>query len=275
MRNQTQIFANKFDDLETATFDIKDYSKLKFGSNQAARRMGKELALQFFAQVAMKHIGEQFVIIPSPYNHVHNAATMMTDHFINYFNMLQSQYDQGRSAELDIIHCKVSYINDYGFLDKASRKKLIDGDTFYCNKEFWGDKKLVFIDDVNITGTHEDKLIEILDENQVKNDVYFLYFAKYEGNQADTEAKLNFNYINTPEAFVKMINEERDAQCLVRPIKYLMGQNHEDFKIILSQLPHYYVEQLFFGCLGEGYNRISKYAENFEFLDRYTKQHIL
>ena len=48
MRNQTQIFANKFDDLETATFDIQDYSKLKFGSNQAARRMGKELALQFF-----------------------------------------------------------------------------------------------------------------------------------------------------------------------------------------------------------------------------------
>lgn len=38
MRNQTQIFAHKFDSLETARFDIRDYSKLKFGSNQAARR---------------------------------------------------------------------------------------------------------------------------------------------------------------------------------------------------------------------------------------------
>ena len=275
MRNQTQIFAHKFDSLETARFDIRDYSKLKFGSNQAARRMGQTLAVSFYDLVVKNMPEEEFVVIPSPYNHVHNAATMMTNQFINFLNLLLLNHKGSRAVELDTIHRKVSYINDYGFLDKASRKKLIDGDTFYCNKDFWGNKKLIFIDDVNITGTHEDKLIEILDENKVTNDVYFLYFAKYTGNQADTEAKLNFNHINTTDAFVKMINEERDAQCLVRPIKYLMGQAPEEFKIILSRLPHQYVEALFFGCLGEGYDKIEKYSENFVFLHRYFNQHIL
>lgn len=74
--------------------------------------------------------------------------------------------------EWDIVHRKVSYINDYGFLSKEDRKALIDGDTFSINRDFWGNKTLIFIDDVNITGTHEEKLIEILDKEGVENDTF-------------------------------------------------------------------------------------------------------
>ncbi|CAH7774746.1 putative orotate phosphoribosyltransferase [Enterobacteria phage ECGD1] [Escherichia phage vB_Eco_PATM] len=274
MRNQIQHFANTFTNLKEAKFNIADYSKLKFGSNQAAKRMGRILAESFFSKYEERLVNESFVVIPSPYNYVKNAATVLSEHFVDHLNYLIS-IKGGKAVEWDIVHRKVSYINDYGFLSKEDRKALIDGDTFSINRDFWGNKTLVFIDDVNITGTHEEKLIEILDKEGVENDTFFLYFAKYEGTEANTEAALNFNYINNLAAFIKMIKQETDAKCLVRPIKYLMSQSEVDFKIALSQLPLYYVEQLFFGCLAEGYNNIEKYKENFDFLRQFFESNII
>lgn len=274
---QTRHFAHTFGSLADAKFSVADYSRLKFGSNQAAKRMARILAESFFEQHWGRLLHEQFVVIPSPYNYVKNAATVLSEHFVDHLNYLimaaGGQYSS--AVEWDIVHRKVSYINDYGFLSKEDRKALIDGDTFSFNKEFWGNKNLIFIDDVNITGTHEDKIVEILKAEEVKNDTFFLYFAKYTGNEASTEASLNFSDINSVSAFVQMIKDEPDAKCLVRPIKYLMSQNEVTFKVALSQLPLSYVEQLYFGCLAEGYNKITKYDENFAFLEHFFESNIL
>ncbi|BBK09213.1 putative orotate phosphoribosyltransferase [Klebsiella phage 05F01] len=275
MRKTTQFFAHNFSSLADAGFSTDDYSKLKFGSNQSAKRLGYELADRFFITKCADKFNERFVVIPSPYNHVHNAATEMSNHFVNRLNYLFSCNKYKNSVEWDIIHRKVSYINDYGFLSKEDRKSLIDGDSFYLNKEFWSGKTLIFIDDVNITGTHEDKLVDILNENEVENDTYFLYFAKYTGTEANTEAALNFSYIHSVEKFIEMIKEEHDAKCLVRPIKYLMSQPEITFKVAISQLPTNYVEHLFFGCLAEGYDKIEKYNENFEFLKHFYESNIM
>lgn len=275
MRNQKQHFAHVFSDLTVACFNTADYSRLKFGSNQAAKRMGRKLAESFYEAHKLRLLNEQFVVIPSPYNYVKNAATVLSEHFVDHLNYLMNRIGGAHPIEWDIIHRKVSYINDYGFLSKEDRKALIDGDTFSINKDFWGNKNLIFIDDVNITGTHEDKLIEILDAEKVTNDTFFLYFAKYNGNEANTEAALNFSDINSVQAFVQMIKDEPDAKCLVRPIKYLMSQSEITFKVALSQLPLSYVEALYFGCLAEGYNNIEKYEENFEFLEHFFESNIL
>lgn len=271
----TRHFANTFASLAEAKFSTSDYSRLKFGSNQAAKRMGRILAESFFKANKLRLAREQFVVIPSPYNYVKNAATVLSEHFVDHLNYLVSRIGGAHAIEWDIIHRKVSYINDYGFLSKEDRKALIDGDTFSINKDFWGNKNLIFIDDVNITGTHEDKLIEILDVEGVKNDTFFLYFAKYNGTEANTEAALNFSAINSVTAFVQMIKDEPDAKCLVRPIKYLMSQSEITFKVALSQLPLSYVEALYFGCLAEGYNSIEKYEGNFEFLEHFFESNIL
>ena len=274
MRNQIQHFAHTFTSLKDAGFSIADYSKLKFGSNQAAKRMGRILAESFFEAHWGRLLHEQFVVMPSPYNYVKNAATVLSEHFVDHLNYLVA-LSGGHALEWDIVHRKVSYINDYGFLSKEDRKALIDGDTFSLNKDFWGNKNLIFIDDVNITGTHEDKLIEILDEEGVTNDTFFLYFAKYNGTEANTEAALNFSWVDSVPTFVQMIKSEPDAKCLVRPIKYLMSQNEVTFKVALSQLPLTYVEQLFFGCIAEGYDKIEKYDENFAFLRHFVESNIL
>ncbi|WNA15894.1 hypothetical protein XaC1_251 [Xanthomonas phage XaC1] len=266
MRKDYSYSVHKFSSLENCSFDPKMYSFLKFGCDKAARMMGYELADSFFADNKKELLDQRLVVIPSPYNYVKNAATVMSEHFVNRLNHHLVQ-NGSNSVEWVTINRKVSYIKDYGFLDAESRRKLIDGDEFYFSTGFVEGKKLIFIDDVCITGTHEDKLKEILDKNHLQNDSYFLYFAQYNGSpgNANIEGALNFSGVTGLDDFIKL-TKEKEHHVIVRPIKYLMGQDHSVFKDVLEQLPQEYSKKLYNGCLAENYHMIDSYKNNFEYL---------
>lgn len=253
--------AHNFFNLEDAPFCPKQYSRLKFGCDQSARKMGYELARSFYSRHTDVLLANRVVVIPSPYNHVPNAATVMTMHMIDKLNHLLVNAS-GRHVEYSIIHRKVSYISDYGFLNKAKRKGLIDNDQFYLNRDFLKDKLLLFVDDVRITGTHEDKLKEILVRDSVPNEAYFLYYANYQGNQADIEAKLNFASVKNLDDYLQMTNDP-DHHVIIRPIKYLLGQPTEVLRSALTTMPLSFVTKVYNGCLAEGYYKIPAYQQNF------------
>jgi hypothetical protein len=261
-----QRFAvHNFHSLESATFSPTDYSKLKFGSDHVARRFGYELATSFFAAHSDALIANQLVVISSPYNFVENAATVMTRHFVNKLNELLVNA-QGRSVEYSVIHRKVSYTNDYGFLSKQKRKGLIDNDLFYLNKDFIAGKMLIFIDDVRITGTHEEKLEEILRENYITNPAFFLYYANYNGNRPDIEAAINFAAISNLNDYLNLVKSDEDHHVIIRPIKYILSQKKEVLKEVLPQFSDQFFEKVYYGCLAEGYYKIPSYQKNFQLL---------
>ncbi len=137
-----QYSQHAFSDLDNPGFDIKTYSRLKFGSDIAARDLGYELADGLFAEHAALLLANQCVIIPSPYNIVENAATKMSRHFMNKLNEHLVSAN-GRHADWSLIHRKVSYIQDYGFLPQAEREKLIGNDMFFMNTEYLAGKLLI------------------------------------------------------------------------------------------------------------------------------------
>ena len=251
----------QFTSYSDAPFDPRDYSKLKFGSNIQAKKFGYALAKMFFEKHSDALIANRVVVIPSPYNKVENAATLMTKHFLDALNELLVEA-KGEQAEYSIIHRKVSYTNDYGFLSKEKRKGLIDNDLFFVNKGFLRDKLLVFIDDVKITGTHEDKLKEVLADNRMKNDAFFVYFGEYFGGEPEIEAMLNFAAVKGVEDYIELSKEE-DHATIIRPIKYLLSADDRDFGAILHGLTKKQIAELYFGCLAEGYYKIPKYSKQF------------
>lgn len=266
MRNQFQFALHNFSNLETAPFSPEKYSRLKFGSDKVAKDFGYDLADGFFNKYHHDILNEKIVVIPSPYNQVKNASTIMSEHFMDRMNDLLVS-NGGSNLEWSVINRKVSYINDYGFLDKEKRKALIDNDVFHLNKGFLEGKKLIFIDDVNITGTHEDKLIEILDKNEVKNDAYFLYYAKYSKGAVDAniEAALNFAGIRDARDYVAL-TAEKNHHLIVRPIKFLMSRDPAEFEKVIKDLDIEFIQKLYYGCLSEGYHKIKEYQINFKFL---------
>lgn len=263
-QNHTAFAANTFTCMADLPFNAVDYSRLKFGSDQVARNFGHELAEKFFKEHSDVLLSNQCVVIPSPYNFVPNAATVMAKHFHNRLNQLLVAAN-GNHVEWSIIHRKVTYTNDYGFLPAEKRRKLIDGDSFYISRGFVKDKVLIFIDDVKITGTHEDKLVDVLNKSKLKNKAMFLYYAKYDytGTGADIEAQLNFAGLKSIDDYIKL-SEEENHHLIVRPIKYLLGQPAEQFDKVFDGMEVKRLQELYDACLGEGYYRIPAYQTNFQ-----------
>lgn len=257
-----QFAAFDFQDTESAPFCVKAYSRLKFGCDGAARAFGYQLAIRFFEEHSDALLAsEGAVVIPSPYNYVKNAATILTEYFVRYLNSFLVNAN-GKHVDYSIIHRKVSYISDYGFLSKEKRKSLIDGDDFYLNEGFYKDKILIFVDDVIITGTHENKLREILDDKFIDNDCFFLYFARYLGSNAAIEAELNFAAIESLEDYAKLAREN-NHHVIVRPLKYLLSRTPKELTEFLKKVDKEKICDIYHGCLGEGYYMIPAYQENF------------
>jgi hypothetical protein len=260
----TQFFLQEFSDLQELTIQPQLYSELKYGSDAAAHKLGEQLAISFFNKYSALLLVNQCVVYPSPYNQIQNAASITTIHFIRVLNTLLVNA-QGEHVDVDFIRRKASYFQDYGFLHKDVREQLLNNDQFYVNKRYIKNKLLIFVDDVIITGTHERKVIELLDQNKLHNDVMFLYLLKYTGDDATIEGRLNTVGIDTQKIIHLLKNTYN--HLIIRPIKYLLSLPNNQFKdIIEHQLPYYRSEQLYYACLEEGYYKVPIYQSNFNTL---------
>lgn len=270
-KDHSQFAVHHFDCLETTSFSPKEYSLLKFGVDSVARKFATSLADNLFEAHSSDLISSRSVVIPSPYNHVANAATIMTRHFVDRLNH-HLVSNSGEHCDYSTIHRKVSYISDYGFLPAEQRKKLIDGDDFYFNPEFYKDKTIIFVDDVRITGTHEIKLVELMEAHGIKNKCIFAYYAMYHGERPNIEAEINFAGIKNVQDFLEIAVREDDFNLIVRPIKFILGLKKDEILVFLKTISPKMVAELYHGCLGEGYYKIPAYQTNFKLIqEQYQK----
>lgn len=263
--NRTSV--HKFSSLDDCPFNPVEYSKLKFGDDKIAKKYGYELADRMFAENSDQLLVNQAVVIPSPYNFIKNAATIMTQHFVSRLNHLLVQ-NQGSHVEFSVIHRKMSYVNDYGFLTQKKRESLIDGDVFYPIVDFYGGKLLVFIDDIFITGTHEAKMRRVIEAAGLKNKLLFGYYAIYQGNKPQIEADLNFAGVKEVEKLVATLRRPGN-HIIVRPVKMLLTLEEKAYAKALQQLSRAFLLKVYHGALGEGYYRLPKYQKNFLALQKF------
>lgn len=97
MLTTEQFSTYSFECFDDIPFNPKLYSDLKFGSTDAAKSMGIELADAYFKKHSEKLKCLRSVVIPSPFNVVPNAASLMAGHFYNRINHLLVQSHSNRS----------------------------------------------------------------------------------------------------------------------------------------------------------------------------------
>lgn len=248
----------------TMPFEPEAYSRLKFGHDLTAKQFGESLADGFFEAHADALLAQPVVVIPSPYNYVENAATIMTRYFVRRLNH-HIVSANGEHVDYSIIHRKVSYTSDYGFMSAEQRSGLLANDRFYLNEAFYAGKTLVFIDDIRITGSHEIRLKEILEGSDTlrDNNAFYVYFAALEGEcRAEIEAALNFSGITNLNEYLALAMTT-NHHVIVRPIKFLLSRPTEEFKEFLAGCDIEKCETIYYGCLGEGYYKIPDYQSNF------------
>lgn len=255
--------------LNESDLDIKKYSKLKFGSQYAARDLGHEMAEQFVNCYVDKIVNEKIVVISSPYNELANAATSLANEFYWRLKFLLRRYPI--NATQSTIRREAPHILDYGFLTDEQRKAQMNRGTYTINREEIGDRLILFVDDVRISSSHEDTLIRVMKENNINNESIFLYHAIYAGSDATIESRLNFGAIRHVDDFIR-ICKAPDFKFLVRPVKYIMSRPLEDFKRILDFLSARQRVELQQAVELEKYNEVESYKENYETLLRWQDQ---
>jgi hypothetical protein len=259
-----QFVVHTFDDLETSTFCPRDYSRLKFGSDVIARKFGDEMAEKFFSEHYDVLTTDRCVIIPSAFNVVEIAATILARHFMNRLNDLLSR-EGHRLVEWTTMHRTMSYVADYSFLPKEERAAMLEADKLYINRDFIDGKVLLFVDDVTITGSHEHKIVDFLKSHRLNNPRVFCYYARYLGETADIEAALNQASISGAEEYMQLIREP-GHHLVVRAVRFLLDQPIDELKSVLRFADGPFVDRLYHACLAKEYDKLETYREGFELI---------
>lgn len=267
---------HKFSSKDDMPFNPESYSRLKHGSVITAKEFGTELADGFFKEHASDILSSQVLVMESSYSHIKNAASLITDRFVNRLNILIAECN-GHKCQRMKINRSLPYISDYGKLDQDQRTELLRLDEFSFDHRFTFDKLMLFIDDVIITGSHERKIEEMLQSyNIIIPNCYAVYYAELlTGNDTnpDIEAFLNNCQIHDLTTLTSVL-DEKNSELIVRPLKMILGWPDEDqFLKLLSKLTHDQIESTYQNCLGEGYHQNPSYSRNFSLLrERYYKK---
>lgn len=253
--------AHAFADLESAPFDTAAYSRMKFGDDAVARRFGFEMAECFFEAHRDILAANRCVIIPAPSTTVPVAATLLSRHFMLRLNDLCSRAGL-EAVEWTMVHRNMTYNNNYAHLPKEERKKLLAADSLYFNREFVRGKFLIFIDDVRITGTHEEKLHDFMRSEGMLNSYAFVCFASYTGEDASIEGRLNHVAIKDANDLVAL-GFARDHQMTTRAIRLFLEADAETFARLLTIATPSFLEATYHAAIVKGYSVYPAYVPNF------------
>ncbi len=262
-RTTEKFSAFQVTDPKNFDFPAEKYSKFKFGSTTIAREFGYTLADRFINQLfKFSYTGKPIVVLPSAYSHIPTASYFMTIHFVDKLN--QFLYKNGYSpAETGKIHRSVTYREDYGEMTAEQRYNLIKGDKFHIDEALLQNKILIFLDDIKITGTHERIIIKMLDDFDIQNHCYMLYFAELTDPAIcpKTENYLNHFFVKEITDLQSIVNQD-DFEFNTRIVKYILNSNHNACRVFLKNQKQSFINTLYYKALGNEYYKFPEYTVN-------------
>jgi hypothetical protein len=238
----------------------KDYSAFKHGSKNCARNFGEGVAL-----VCDFPENSTLVFYPAPYNNVPAASNALKDYILS--GCAKQFIEKNITVKQSKIFREYSYDEDYGLMNKEQRAKAISSDTMYLDKSCIREGEiLVFVDDIKITGSHEDRIKEILSRESITNEVIFLYLAEYTGDRASIEHDLNYNSIKNLKDINHIIRNE-EFILNIRVLKYILKADIEEFVSFISYQSRVFQETLYSSAALNGYHNSPKYKNNLTILE--------
>jgi hypothetical protein len=260
---------HKITKADSFSFDAGAYSRFKFGDGLVSEKFGIDLARGFIeTQLKENPISKQLVIISSPFCFIPTATFAMKNHFVFELNRWLADNNLPVVQEAKV-HRTITYKEDYGELNAEERINLIGNDSFHIDAGFLEDKVLVFLDDIKITGSHERMITRMLEEYQLKNDIYLLYFAELTNKEIHPNIENYLNYFAVKSIFdLKSIINTEHFVINTRLVKYILNSEKTVFNLFIEDQTSNFIDLLYNMAIGNSYHTIEAYSENLEIIKK-------
>ena len=255
-------------------FSPAHYSRFKFGDDEVARHFGYNLADGFIDEHLSKlDTDTELVVISSPYSFIPTATFTLKNHFVARLNRWLAQHGRPVVQETKV-HRTITYKEDYGELDAVERLKLIGNDSFHIDKDFLKGKTLIFLDDIKITGGHERMIMKMINEYNLDNTIYMLYFAELVNTNIHPSFENYLNYFSVQTIFdLDDIINSGNFCINTRIVKYILNYNHETFCVFLQNKGNGFINNLYDMALGNSYHTMDVYQPNLNHLKKQLVTH--
>lgn len=261
MRNEFSLHIIK--DSNSLPFSPSDYSMFKYGSKSIARQFGKALGSMLSHYVPTD---KQLVVTPAPYNFIPTATFALKDYVIAELNQRICGANNGIPIQEVKIFRPASYNTEYGSMTLEERRAAIGSEVFHIDKEFVKGKFLVFLDDIRVTGAHEERIREMIKRLDLQCEYMFVYFAR----TSETVQPQIENYLNL-YAMKSLLNLDwiiKNDEFIfnTRNVKFILKADFEEFKNFINYQRDKFKETLYTNLLGNGYHLDDVFKKNVSYL---------
>jgi FMN phosphatase YigB (HAD superfamily) len=256
------------------------YSRFKFGDLTIAKIYAVELFEYFINNHSqwLQLNNKSVVIYSSPYSYIPTSSYYLTKYF---FDLLKSYLCDELKVNTQVLLSKINrcqtYSEDYGAMSSQQRYDLIKNDTYVFSDEPHKDWRLLFIDDISITGTHQRVIEDIMKVHNYSNDCIFLYYSKLDNPIIDPiiENELNYNYVNSSNKLLEIIYSDSFG-LTTRAVKYILKLPKSEFQNFIKSLIFNgkidIVEKIHTSSINNQYNKIDLFIKNHSILNTYIKK---
>jgi hypothetical protein len=267
---------HKIDSDLNLPFNEKHYSRFKHGSKRYAKEFGESLANGFiesneFAQYVKHYSDKIVVVLASPYCFIPTATHAIKDYFLSIINTELVKLKCRPAQECKIFR-DYSYVADYSAMNANERKKSISADFFHVDKEFLNDKWCIFLDDIKITGSHENCVENLIIKNDLHHttaSIMYMYFAELTNKEINPnlEAFLNHADVSSFADICDIIHEDGFI-FNTRNIKFILSSPSDYFQFTIECMKKSFRRTLYCLAIRNGYHDLVEFNKNIKILKR-------
>lgn len=252
-------------------FDKSDYSCFKYGSKSVARDFGTVMGISLAVQLLVEVPRDvDIVISSSPYTFIPTASSALKDYIVATVNPVLIA-DKRKPLVETRIHRQIGYTTDYGGMSAEERRKMTAAEEFYTDPVFLKGKFVIFIDDVKITGVHQELMMKMIINQELEkymNGYMFCYFGELMDPKSDAtiEDHLNRFAVKNLLDLDKIIKND-EFIFNTRNVKYILNSPHIECVNFLEYQRRSFIESLYYLAIGNSYHLESKFAMNFKYLE--------
>ena len=244
-------------------FSVDEYSRFKYGSKSVARKFGKQMGKMLST---MLPIDKQMVVMSAPYLFLPVAGTALKDYLLADLNSRMVDRGMMEPIQDSKIFRPVTYMCDYSNMDREERSKAIGSEQFHTDAGFLKGKTALFVDDIRVTGSHEERICEMIERLDIECECIFLYFARVEGvKDPSIESRLNHATVKTLLDLDSIIKNDEYIHN-TRNTKFILNSSKEQFINFIHYQKKDFRRTLYAGLMGNGYFKEESFKENIKYL---------